>query len=138
MRQDRYRELEHESLTEEIIGAAIKVHTTLGPGFLKSIYEGALCVELHARGVPFQRQLAVRIFYESVDVGHHRLDLFVATEIVVELKAIKNLDKVHFAFVKSYLRAVGRAHGLLLNFAKPKLEIRRVSAKSSFPGFLVS
>jgi len=130
--------LEHESLTEGIIGAAIEVHRALGPGFLESIYEAALSVELRARGITFGRQVDVRIFYKSVEVGRHRLDLFVSGAIVVELKAIKNLQDVHFALVKSYLRAVGCAHGLLLNFAKPTLEIKRVRVASSFPGFLAS
>ena len=128
--------LEYASLTEQIIGAAIEVHRTLGPGFLEAIYESALSVELRLRRVPFQRQLAVPVVYRSMEVGLHRLDLFVSDEIVVELKAIKSLEDVHFAFVKSYLRAVGRRHGLLLNFAKP--EIKRVSAEASSPGFMDS
>jgi GxxExxY protein len=130
--------LEHESLTEGIIGAAIEVHRALGPGFLESIYEAALSVELRARGITFGRQVDVRIFYKSVEVGRHRLDLFVSGAIVARLKAIKNLQDVHFALVKSYLRAVGCAHGLLLFFAKPTLEIKRVRVASSFPGFLAS
>jgi GxxExxY protein len=73
-----------------------------------------------------EEQIEVPIEYEGVEVGRHRLDLLVEGTIVVELKAIKNLDDVHFAIVKSYLRAVGKEHGLLLNFAKPTLEVKRV------------
>jgi GxxExxY protein len=118
--------LEHEELTERIIGAAIEVHRTLGPGFLESIYEKALILELRARGLVVEDQLDLAIRYRGEIVGEHVLDLFVERTIVVELKAIKNLEDIHFATVRSYLRAVGREHGLLLNFAKMPLEIRRV------------
>lgn len=120
--------LEHEKLTGEIIGAAIEVHRALGPGFLESVYETALVVELRHCGLYFERQLSVPIVYRGVEVGLHRIDLFVADEIVVELKAIKELLNEHFAIVRSYLRAAGRDHGLLLNFAKPTLEVKRVFA----------
>lgn len=120
--------LKHEKLTGEIIGAAIEVHRALGPGFLESVYETALVVELRHCGLRFERQLSVPIVYRGVEVGLHRIDLFVADEIVVELKAIKELLNEHFAIVRSYLRAAGRDHGLLLNFAKPTLEVKRVFA----------
>lgn len=120
--------LEHEELTGEIIGAAIEVHRQLGPGFLESVYENALVIELRHRGIPFARQLAVPVMYRGAEVGLHRLDLFVADEIVVELKAVKELVPKHFAVVRSYLRAVGREHGLLLNFAKPTVTVKRVIA----------
>ena len=124
-----------------IIGAAIEVHRHLGPEFLESIYENALMVELRHRRVAFARQLAVPIVYPGVEVELHRLDLFVEDQIVVELKAIKELTPTHSAIVRSYLNAVGRNHGLILNFAKPKLGIKRVLASpspacSSLPAFL--
>ena len=118
--------LEHAELTEAIIGAAIEVHHDLGPGFLESIYEGALSVELEKRRISYVRQLSVPVLYKGRQVGEHRLDLLVADKIVVELKAIKALEDVHFAIVKSYLRATNRRHGLLLNFSGTKVEIRRV------------
>jgi len=124
--------LELEGLTDRIIGAAIEVHKTLGPGFLESIYENAFAVELRAQDIPFKRQVAVPVVYRGVEVGLHRLDLFVFDEIVVELKAVTRLEDVHFVVVRSYLRAVDREHGLLLNFAKPTLEIKRVSTKRGF------
>lgn len=118
--------LEHEELTGQIIGAAIAVHEALGPGFLEAIYEEALVVELRLRGIAFTRQHSVPVIYREVEVGVHRLDLFVANLIVVELKAIQAIDRVHFAVVRSYLRAVGRKHGLILNFALAKLQPERV------------
>jgi GxxExxY protein len=120
--------LEHEALTERIIGAAIEVHRRLGPGFLESVYEKALIIELKKRGLVVQDQKEIIIRYDEAEVGCHRLDLFVEDTIVVELKAIKNLEDIHFAVVRSYLKAVGRKHGLLLNFAKTTLEIKRVIA----------
>jgi GxxExxY protein len=120
--------LEHEKLTGEIIGAAIEVHRELGPGFLESVYEIALDVEFRNRNMLFERQPSIPIVYKGVEVGIHRLDFFVADQIVVELKAIKELLAEHFAIVRSYLHATNRRHGLLLNFAKPTLEVKRVLA----------
>lgn len=130
--------LDHEELTGQIIGAAIEVHKALGPGFLEAIYENALALELRGRSIPFQRQISVPVLYHGAEVGLHRLDLFVADEIVVEIKAVQELQDVHFVVARSYLRAVGRQHGLLLNFSKPKLEVKRVMARFSPPGFLGS
>jgi GxxExxY protein len=120
--------LEHEALTEPIIGAAIEVHRRLGPGFLESVYEKALIIELKKRGMAVQDQMEVIITYDGNEVDRHRLDLFVEDMIVVDLKAIKNLEDIHFAVVRSQLRAVDRQHGLLLNFAKTTLEPKRVIA----------
>jgi len=131
--------LEHEELAGSVIGAAIEVHKALGPGFLESVYENALAIEFAARGIRFERQLAVPILYRGSEVGLHRLDLLVTALIVVELKAVKALDDVHFAVVRSYLRATGREHGLILNFAKPTLEIKRVIASQRpYHDFLAS
>jgi GxxExxY protein len=120
--------LEHQEITEKIIGAAIEIHKTLGPGFIESIYENALIIELRKRKLKVQQQLEIPVKYDGIEVGKHRLDLLVEDIIVVELKAIKNLDDIHFAIVRSYLRATGQKHGLLLNFAKTTLEIKRVIA----------
>lgn len=118
--------LAHEEITGPVIGAAIAVHRELGPGFLESIYEAALAAELRERGIAFQRQVSVPVIYRGVEVGLHRLDMLVASEIIVELKATKEINDVHFAVVRSYLRALQRRHDLILNFSKPRLEIRRV------------
>ena len=132
--------LEHQALSENIIGAAITVHTALGPGFVEQVYENALCVELQTRGVPLQRQLSVPIAYRSIEVGLHRLDLVVDDRLVVELKAVKAIEHIHFAIVRPYLNAVALDHALILNFAKTTLEIKRVGRLpfDSLPGFLGS
>ena len=123
------KELEHEQLTDKIIGCAIEVHKKLGPGFLESIYENALIVELQKQNIKVERQCEVVVKYDGVEVGRHRLDLIINDTIVVELKAVKNIEDVHFAIVKSYLKALGKQHGLIINFSKPVLEIKRVIHK---------
>lgn len=121
--------LAHEELTGRVIGAAIEVHKALGPGFIESVYEKALTVELRHQEIPFVRQVSVPVLYRNIEVGMHRLDLMVANEIVVELKAVKSLAPDHFAIVRSYLRAVRREHGLLINFAKKTIDVKRVLAQ---------
>jgi len=121
--------LEHKDLTDKIIGSAIEVHKKLGPGFLESIYENAFIVELQKQNLQVERQREIFVKYDGIEVGRHRLDLIVNDTIVVELKAVKNIEDVHFAIVKSYLKALGKEHGLIINFSKPVLEIKRVIHK---------
>jgi GxxExxY protein len=121
--------LEYEQLTEKIIGCAIEVHKKLGPGFIESIYENALIIELQKKGLSFNRQREVVIQYDGVEVGRHRLDFIIEDTIVVELKAVKNIEDIHFAIVKSYLKALGKEHGLMINFSKKVLEVKRVIHK---------
>lgn len=113
-------------LSGKIIGAAIRVHEALGPGFLEAIYEEALCIELEAIGLRFERQFPVKLAYRDKPIGEHRLDLLVEDEIVVELKTVVEFDPIHFAITRSYLKATGCELGLLLNFATPTLTIKRV------------
>jgi GxxExxY protein len=115
-----------EKFTERIISAAIRVHTELGPGFVESLYEEALAVELRTLGIEFERQKPVPIFYRGQPIGEHRVDLLVAREVVIELKATVALEKVHFAIFRSYLKALGLSHALLFNFATTRLTIKRV------------
>jgi len=118
--------LVHEELTGKIIACAIEVHKALGPGFLESVYEAALVVELNRAALKVERQNVLPIHYRDVLVGEHRLDLLVEDMIIVELKAISALEDVHFAIVRSYLKAAGLEHGLLLNFATMPLTVKRV------------
>jgi len=132
-------QLAHGELTHDIIGAAMTVHRSLGPGFIESIYSNAIAIELRRRGLVHQREHKISVRYGDIDVGYHRLDLLVERAIVVELKAVKRLEDVHFVVVRSYLRAAGLEHGLLMNFAAATLEVRRVLAsRPSVPGFLAS
>lgn len=118
--------LEHEELTGKIIAAAIEVHRKLGPGFLESIYENALMLELCTRGLKVENQVEIPVYYAGEEVGKHRLDLLIEDTIIVELKTVKNFEDVHFAIVRSYLKAAGKQHGLLINFAKTTLDVKRV------------
>jgi len=115
-----------EELSRKIIGAAIEVHRALGPGFLESIYEEALKLELSRRRLYHESQKEIKIEYLDVAVGLHRLDLIVENKIVIELKAVKEFADIHFAQLRSYLKATGLKVGLLLNFAKPTLDIKRI------------
>jgi GxxExxY protein len=122
---EKGKELGESELTGRIIGAAIEVHRVLGPGFLESIYEAALCVELEHIGLKVDRQKALPVFYREVLVGEHRLDLLIEDRVIVELKAIKTIDPIHFAIVRSYLKALDLHDALLLNFAAVPLTVRR-------------
>ena len=115
-----------EDLSRKIIGAAIEVHRALGPGFLENIYEEALKVDFTEHGFQFESQKEIKIEYLGVVVGIHRLDLVVENKIIIELKAVKEFVDIHFAQLRSYLKATGLKVGLLLNFAKPTLEIKRI------------
>ena len=118
--------LTNKRLSGEIIGAAIAVHRELGPGYMESFYEEAMCIELEERGIPFQRQVPMDVYYHGRSVGQHRLDLLVNGTLVVELKAVQALENIHFAITRSYMKAVNTESGLLLNFASMPLTVKRV------------
>ncbi|HEY2711992.1 MAG TPA: GxxExxY protein [Chthoniobacterales bacterium] len=120
------KELGNEALIERVIAAAIRVHTELGPGFLESLYEEALGIELRSLGVQFDRQKPMPIFYRAQPIGEHRADPLVESAIVGGLKATSALEKVHFAILRSYIRALGLFGGLLFNFAATRLTTKRV------------
>jgi len=124
--------LRDSEITESIIAAAITVHRELGPGFLESVYEQALAVEFAVRGIAFVRQHVIPLFYRDHQIGEHRLDFVVEGKIVVELKAIEALQNVHFAIVRSYLKAAGLSDGLLLNFSSMPLTVKRVHRERGF------
>jgi GxxExxY protein len=126
------KDLRDSEITQGIIAAAIAVHRELGPGFLESVYEQALAVEFALRGVGFVRQKPIPLFYRDHQIGEHRLDFLVEDKIVVELKAIDGLENVHFAIVRSYLKASGLADGLILNFSSMPLTVKRVRRERGF------
>ena len=116
----------HHQLTARIIQCIIKVHQILGPGFLESIYRNALVIELRNRGLYVEHEKEVRIYYFDQEIGKHRLDLLVEKQIIVELKNVDGLHAGNYAQLKSYLRATHCKVGLLVNFASPKAEFRRI------------
>ena len=109
-------------VTEQIIGAAIEVHRTLEPGLLESAYEECLAYELTQRGIDFERQKPIPVVYKAVhlDCGF-RLDLVVENLVIVELKAVSQLEPIHEAQLLTYLKLAGLKLGLLLNFNVPQL-----------------
>ena len=117
-----------DELAHAVIGAAIEVHRHLGPGFLESVYEEALCVELADRRIPFERQKEINLLYKDREIGRHRIDLLVGKSLIVELKTVEALAEIHQAQLISYLKATRLTLGLLINFNVPILKngIRRV------------
>ena len=116
----------NEALTEKIIGACITVHKALGPGFLEIIYLNALLIELKKLGLLCESEKEIRILYEGTLVGMHKIDLLVEGELIVELKAVEDLNKKHYAQIRSYLKALSKPLGLLVNFSGYKLDVRRI------------
>jgi GxxExxY protein len=126
----RESEEQRDPRTSPIIGAAIEVHRHLGPGLLESAYEECLCHELHLRGLAFERQVELPVSYKGLklDCGY-RIDLIVEKEVVLELKAIEKVLRIHEAQLLTYMKLSGMRVGLLINFNAPLLTqgiIRRV------------
>jgi GxxExxY protein len=110
-----------DRLARAVVGAALEVHRHLGAGYLESVYEEALAVELGLRNIPYVRQKAFGVSYKEHEIGEGRLDLLVGGELLVELKAVEALAPIHKAQVISYLKATGLHLGLLINFNVPVL-----------------
>jgi GxxExxY protein len=106
---------EAEAVMTRTIGCAIAVHRVLGPGFLESIYQTAMCIELESANLAYELERPVRVQYRSVDIPGQRIDLIVEGLVVVELKAVERLDDVHRAQVISYMKTTGLRAGLLIN-----------------------
>ena len=119
-------ELIEAELSERIIGCCIRVHRTLGPGFLEKVYEEALAIELAKGGLGFERQKTVALLYDGKPIGEHRLDYLIDARVVLELKACKDIEDIHLATARSYLKATNLPLALVVNFAKSVIEIRRV------------
>ena len=115
-----------DKLIYNVIGCMIDVHKELGPGFLESIYHSAVVIEFQNRGILFESEKEITLHYKGEIIGAHRLDLLVENELVVELKTVEELHKKHYAQVRSYLKAVRKQIGLLVNFADFQLDARKV------------
>lgn len=114
-----------ESLTEQILAAAFQVTNELGPGFLESVYEGALFIALQERGFRAERQVPIRVHFHGHLVGNYCADILVEDQIILELKAVRALAPEHIAQTLNYLKATGMPVALLINFGAVKLEWRR-------------
>jgi GxxExxY protein len=128
-----------DDLTYKIIGCAMKVHSTLGNGFQEVIYQRALAIEFEKEGILFQREVKMPIVYDARNIGSRRVDFLVSETVLVELKAVVNLEGVHLAQGLNYLVAYNLDKGLLINFGARSLEVKRLRhPKNKFkskPGF---
>ena len=117
-----------EALAYDVIGCCVAVHRILGPGLLETVYAQAVRLEMKAQGIPFEAEKAIPVRYREILLCHQRLDLFVAGQIVLELKSVEHLSAIHVAQILSYLRVAKVRLGLLVNFNVYQLKdgIRRV------------
>jgi len=116
----------YKELSYKIMDAVFEVHNILGPGYPEDKYEKALCREFRDRGINYETQKSVKVIYKGEDLGDFRLDLIVEDKIILELKAVSELNEVFEAQVYSYLKATGLKLGILINFGKKKVEYKRI------------
>jgi GxxExxY protein len=116
----------HSELTGKIIGCALEVHNALGNGFQEVIYQRALAIEMTQQGLAFSREHEMDIFYKGIHIGKRRVDFFVEEKVMVELKAVIQLEDVHLAQAINYLEASGMKVGLLINFGSRSMQFKRV------------
>jgi GxxExxY protein len=117
---------ELDKITERIIGIGIKIHNTLGPGFVEKIYEKAMAYEFKLTKMKFKEQAKIDVRYETIDLGYQRIDFLVNDKVIVEMKSVGELNNIHVAQMLSYLKTTNKKVGLILNFAEVKLGIKRV------------
>jgi GxxExxY protein len=117
--------MKKEELTYQIRGAVFEVNRILGYGFLEKVYENALMIELQERGLKAECQVPISVEYKKKEVGEYFADIVVENEVVLELKAVESLQKIHEAQLLNYLNATGYKVGLLVNFTHPKAVIKR-------------
>ena len=113
-------------VNEKIINCAYRVSNTLGSGFLEKVYENALVIELEQNGLRVTQQHPVNVFYNGKSVGDYAADLLIEGQVIVELKAVKALDEIHSAQCMNYLKATGLKICLLINFGRPRVDIKRI------------
>jgi len=118
--------MKHEELTYKIIGCAMEVHKLLGNGFQEVIYQRALSIEMTTQDLDYSREHEMQIQYKGHEIGTRRVDFFVESKIMVEIKAIIDLEDVHLAQAMNYVEAYNLDIGLLINFGTKSLQHRRV------------
>jgi GxxExxY protein len=120
-------EYKHSGITQKIIGCAMKVHNTLGNGFQEVIYQRALAIEMENQGLAYNREMEMDIHYDGQLIGTRRVDFFVEDKIMVELKALAQLEQTHLAQAINYLEAYQVEIGLLINFGTTSLQFKRLT-----------
>lgn len=118
--------MKYEELTQKIIGCAMRVHSALGNGFQEVIYQRALAIELADADLDFVREHEMPVMYRQHEVGTRRVDFLIEDKVMVELKALVELEDVHLAQAMNYLEAYGLEIGLLINFGARSLQFKRV------------
>lgn len=118
--------MKHKELTHNIIGCAMEVHKLMGNGFQEVVYQRALAIEMGLQGISFSREHVMSLDYKGHDVGTRRVDFFVEDSIMVEIKAIIDLEDVHLAQAMNYVEAYNLEIGLLINFGAKSLQFKRV------------
>ena len=113
-------------ITYAINGAVFEVNRVLGPGFLEKVYENAVLIELKSRGLKAESQVPIKVLYKEDVVGEYVADILVEERVIVELKTVERLEKIHEAQLLNYLRATGLNIGMLVNFRNTKAEIKRL------------
>lgn len=116
----------HKKLSYKIVGLALELHNTLGPGFLEKVYENALMVLFRREKIQAQQQTPIRVFFEGQKVGEYCADILVERKIILELKAADQITETYRAQVLNYLRATNLRLGIILSFAKPSFEYARI------------
>ncbi|MEW5758184.1 MAG: GxxExxY protein [Candidatus Omnitrophota bacterium] len=115
-----------DELSNKVIGIAIEVHKHLGPGFVEKIYQTALAYEFDKLNIRHNKEKEIQVKYKELYIGSQRIDFLIGDLIILELKCVSEINDIHLAQTISYLKAVDVKLGLILNFAKPRLEIKRV------------
>ncbi|MEW5868468.1 MAG: GxxExxY protein [Chloroflexota bacterium] len=123
-------EIIHKDLSYAIVGAALEVHRVLGRGFLEAVYQKALEHEFSLRSIPFEAQKKLPVQYKDISIGEYIADFLVGDQVIVEIKAISALDKVHEAQAHHYLAATGLELAILLNFGAASLQQKRIVRKT--------
>ena len=118
-----------DELTYKINGCAMKVHNTLGNGFQEVIYQRCLAIEMKRAGLEFEREKEQKIYYDQFEVGTRRADFVVENSVIIELKALTNLEDVHLAQAKNYVVAYNFPVGLLINFGATSLQVKKIYNK---------
>jgi GxxExxY protein len=126
--------MEHKEITEKIIGCAYRVYNQMGFGFLESVYEKCLLIELRRAGLTAESQIPIHVFYDGENVGEFIADIVVEGVVILELKSVRRVVPAHEIQVVNYLTATQKEVGLLLNFGPEKVEVKRKVRALEYPG----
>jgi GxxExxY protein len=117
--------MDYEELTEKIIGCAYRVYNKMGFGFLESVYEKCMLIELHKQNLTAKAQKPITVYYDEKIVGEFVVDIIVNDTVILELKSVREIIKAHEVQLVNYLSATGKPVGLIINFGEKKVEIKR-------------